>query len=90
MTDKKVRIPGAVRDELRAYADDHDLTYTEALLDILPEDEERRIDRGESFAIGIETRAYERLDALTGEGVDYGDVVAHFLAEATNQETIRK
>jgi len=84
MSKHKLRLPRNVRSQLREYADERGMTYTEAMLDILPEDvEEERVDRGENSWIKIDTPAHERLDALTGRGVDYKDVVYHFLQKET-------
>lgn len=88
MVEKKdIRLGSNVRDDLREYCDENDLTYSEALLTLLPEDGEgAQLDRGSGVVISIRKSAYDQIDALAGPGVDYGDVVAHFLYRESEEQ----
>lgn len=82
MSDRNVRLTKQIRSDLREYADENDMTYSEALDDILPDDVEGEVlDRGESVYVRFEEDVAERLDELAGDGYDHADVVAHFLYE---------
>lgn len=75
-----IRLPENVRERLRDYADEEGLTYTEAILEIIPEDADE-VELGEGRWMDLGSPAHERLDEKTGEGVDYGYVIDHFLRE---------
>lgn len=80
MGEHTLRLPDRIRDRLREMFPEH--TYTEALLEVLPEAEpENVVVKGETVWIEIDSPAHKRLDELTGEGATYGDVVEHYLNE---------
>lgn len=85
--DRSVRVPEEVRETLRDYADERDLTYDEALREVLPADVEVNVLSRRSVFIEVSEEAHERLQGLAGRGYTYGDVVEHFLREADTDNT---
>lgn len=83
MTENKIRLGEKVRDRLREYADERDMTYSEALDEILPDDAEGNVlARGDSVLMQTDDETYAKVASLAGPGVDYGDVIHHYLEEA--------
>lgn len=83
MTENKIRLGRYVRDDLREYADERDMTYEEALEDILPDSVDGNVlARGDSVSLKTNDDVYATVAALAGSGVDYGDVIKHYLEEA--------
>lgn len=79
MSVNTIRIPEKTKSRLRAIADEQELTFSEALLAVLPDDAERPLDRGSDDFITVSDEAYKRLKSLSGEGVDQAETIAYFL-----------
>lgn len=83
MSKNKIRLGSNVRDRLRSYADERDMTYDEALQNILPDEVDGNVlSRGEPAAINVSDDPYVTIVGLAGPGVDHGDVIKHYLREA--------
>lgn len=78
-----VRIPGKARNALREYAEENDLTYSEAVDDLLPEEE---LSVGSTVFIGISDDVHERLAEMAGAGVDQGEVILYSLLTETEHD----
>lgn len=74
-----------IRDKFREFANKHNLTYTEAMLEIIPEDPEP-LEYGESVWLGVRSPAFDRLNEATGEGATYSDVLYYHLRRAQERE----
>ena len=82
-----IRLSKGTRSLLREYAGGREVTYDEALREVLPEEVEARVLNRETVYIEVSDESHHRIDELAGKGYSHNDVVAHFLQRAMEDES---
>lgn len=70
----------SVRDRIRDYADERDMTYAEAVEELLPSDPvEDLVVYGDSVTVTLYEKDIEKLRTMAGRGATHGDVLEYYI-----------
>lgn len=84
MSNKRISVRGSTRSRLKSRMDKHDSTYSEEIRDIIPDSEsvdpfEHSESDSRLVTISVDSEAYDRVAALSGQGVALREVIEFYL-----------